>query len=73
MCLAPTILSCAVSSVGPPGDPVLRPLAGGDEPYVWVNETRIPPWAILRVAAGAGGSRHLTADPPPANTAPALP
>lgn len=25
---------------------VLRPLAGGDEPYVWVNETRIPPWAI---------------------------
>jgi SAM-dependent methyltransferase len=24
----------------------LRPLAEGDEPYSWVNETRIPPWVI---------------------------
>ena len=24
----------------------LRPLATGDEPYVWVNETTIAPWAI---------------------------
>jgi ubiquinone/menaquinone biosynthesis C-methylase UbiE len=24
----------------------LRPLADGDEPYSWVNETRIPPWVI---------------------------
>jgi len=25
---------------------VLRPLARGDEPYAWVNETRVPPWVI---------------------------
>ncbi len=25
---------------------VLKPLAKGDEPYAWVNETRIPPWVI---------------------------
>ena len=25
---------------------VLRPLAKGDEPYAWVNETAIPPWVI---------------------------
>jgi SAM-dependent methyltransferase len=25
---------------------VCRPLATGDEPYVWVNETVIPPWVI---------------------------
>ena len=25
---------------------VLKPLANGDEPYPWVNETRIPPWVI---------------------------
>ena len=25
---------------------VFRPLAKGDEPYAWVNETRIPPWVI---------------------------
>lgn len=25
---------------------VLKPLARGDEPYAWVNETRIAPWVI---------------------------
>jgi hypothetical protein len=25
---------------------VFKPLAGGDEPYSWVNETKIPPWVI---------------------------
>jgi SAM-dependent methyltransferase len=25
---------------------VLKPLAKGDEPYAWVNETRIAPWVI---------------------------
>ena len=25
---------------------VWRPLAHGDEPFVWVNETRIAPWTI---------------------------
>ena len=25
---------------------VLKPLAKGDEPYAWVNETKIPPWVI---------------------------
>lgn len=25
---------------------VLRPLATGDEPYPWVNETRIAPWVV---------------------------
>jgi len=25
---------------------VFRPLAAGDEPYSWVNETQIPPWVI---------------------------
>ena len=25
---------------------VLKPLATGDEPYIWVNETRIAPWTI---------------------------
>ena len=25
---------------------ILKPLANGDEPYPWVNETRIPPWVI---------------------------
>jgi SAM-dependent methyltransferase len=25
---------------------ILKPLASGDEPYSWVNETRIPPWVI---------------------------
>jgi hypothetical protein len=25
---------------------VIRPLAKGDEPYSWLNETVIPPWAI---------------------------
>jgi len=25
---------------------VLKPLAKGDEPYPWVNETKIPPWVI---------------------------
>ena len=25
---------------------VLRPLATGDEPYAWVNETKIAPWVI---------------------------
>jgi len=25
---------------------VFRPLAKGDEPYAWVNETRTPPWVI---------------------------
>ncbi len=25
---------------------VLRPLAKGDEPYAWANETTIPPWVI---------------------------
>jgi hypothetical protein len=24
----------------------LRPLAKGDEPFQWVNETRIAPWVI---------------------------
>lgn len=27
-------------------DYVFKPLAIGDEPYRWVNETKIPPWAI---------------------------
>jgi hypothetical protein len=32
---------------------VLEPLATGDEPYAWVNETKIAPWVIyvLRRAA----------------------
>jgi hypothetical protein len=25
---------------------VLKPLAKGDEPYAWVNETKIAPWVI---------------------------
>jgi SAM-dependent methyltransferase len=25
---------------------VVKPLAKGDEPYPWVNETKIPPWVI---------------------------
>jgi len=25
---------------------ILKPLAEGDEPYPWVNETKIPPWVI---------------------------
>ncbi len=25
---------------------ILKPLARGDEPYAWVNETKIPPWVI---------------------------
>lgn len=25
---------------------VNRPLARGDEPYIWVNETLVPPWAV---------------------------
>jgi hypothetical protein len=25
---------------------MLKPLAHGDEPYAWVNETRIAPWVI---------------------------
>ena len=25
---------------------VFKPLANGDEPYSWVNETKIPPWVI---------------------------
>jgi hypothetical protein len=25
---------------------VLKPLASGDEPYSWVNETKIAPWVI---------------------------
>jgi SAM-dependent methyltransferase len=25
---------------------VFKPLARGDEPYAWVNETQIPPWVI---------------------------
>jgi hypothetical protein len=25
---------------------VSKPLAKGDEPYSWVNETKIPPWVI---------------------------
>ncbi len=25
---------------------VYKPLATGDEPYAWVNETRIAPWVI---------------------------
>lgn len=25
---------------------VLKPLAKGDEPYSWVNETEVPPWVI---------------------------
>lgn len=25
---------------------VFAPLANGDEPYVWVSETRVPPWVI---------------------------
>jgi hypothetical protein len=27
-----------------------KPLANGDEPYRWVSETRIAPWASLRIA-----------------------
>jgi SAM-dependent methyltransferase len=29
-----------------------RPLARGDEPFRWVNETRIPPWTIYVLALG---------------------
>jgi len=25
---------------------VRKPLAKGDEPYVWISETRIAPWVI---------------------------
>ncbi len=27
-------------------DQILKPLAEGNEPYQWVNETKIPPWVI---------------------------
>lgn len=36
-----------------------RPLARGDEPFDWINETRVPPWAIYvtgpAAAASSGG------------------
>ncbi len=29
-----------------------KPLATGDEPYKWVNETKIAPWVIYVLARG---------------------
>jgi ubiquinone/menaquinone biosynthesis C-methylase UbiE len=31
---------------------VLKPLAKGDEPYAWVNETRVAPWVIYILKRG---------------------
>jgi len=36
---------------------VLKPLAKGDEPYAWVNETKIAPWVIY-VLRRAGSSQR---------------
>jgi hypothetical protein len=38
---------------------VHRPLAREDEPYEWVNETRIAPWAIYLLKRGAAPGSPL--------------
>jgi len=38
-----------------------KPLATGDEPYHWVNETKIAPWVIY-VLKGCGGDSGIHAD-----------
>jgi ubiquinone/menaquinone biosynthesis C-methylase UbiE len=35
---------------------MIKPLANGDEPYPWVNETRIAPWVIYVLKRGARAS-----------------
>jgi len=35
-------------------DAMAKPLAKGDEPYKWVNETRIAPWVIYVLKRGHG-------------------
>ncbi len=32
---------------------VHRPLAQGNEPYAWINETTIPPWVVYVLAPAA--------------------